>query len=169
MGRRHSKKEKQDTQNKGQKGDMTMKWEYVKKLKSVDLIDEFERLAKYKFCESFRRFVIENNGGMPEKNVFDTDCEERHVFDILLSFNKEDISNIWSTFENFEWLDEDLNPKDELRYRYIAFAEDPFGNLICFDSTDDKVVFVDHEDLFVEIIADGFDGFLEALYDPKEG
>lgn len=143
-----------------------MEWYRIEKLKSVELIDEFERKAKYKFCDSYRKFIIENNGGEPEEAFcYETESGDEHSLRMFLSFNKEDWNSIFETFEGIEWFDEDFNPKDELRYRYIIFAEDDFGNHIAFDSTDNSVVFVDHETYIVDKIADDFDGFLEALYE----
>ena len=43
-----------------------MECKYVKLLKSEKLIDEYECLVKYVFNESFRKFVLKNNGGRPD-------------------------------------------------------------------------------------------------------
>ena len=67
-----------------------MEWKYVKELKSVDLIDDYECLVKYVFCDSFRRCVIANNGGRPSKKIFDTDKVKERELKSFLSFNKED-------------------------------------------------------------------------------
>ncbi len=48
---------------------------------------------------------------------------------------------------------------------YVIFAEDSGGNQIAFNKTDDSVVYIDHENLEVEHIADSFDEFLDCLYD----
>lgn len=47
--------------------------------------------------------------------------------------------------------------------KYIPFAIDNFGNLICFEAENDNEIFVDHEDMTVEIIAEDFDGFMTVL------
>ena len=47
--------------------------------------------------------------------------------------------------------------------RYIVFATDPFGNKICFDKTNDKIVFIDHETLSIEVVADDFTEFVDSL------
>ena len=44
-----------------------------------------------------------------------------------------------------------------------AFAGDPFGNLICFDKTNDHIVFIDHETLSIEPVADSFSEFIAGL------
>ena len=74
-----------------------MNWEFVKTLKSVDLIDEFESFVSYKLPKDFKECVMQYNGGYPEREAFDTDSTEGRVFNNLLSFNKEDISTIWKT------------------------------------------------------------------------
>ena len=74
----------------------------------------------------------------------------------FLSFNTDDRETVWKIYE---W------NKDELSNKYVAFAIDNFGNLICFDADNDKVVFLNHEDLSVEHIANTFAEFLELLYE----
>lgn len=132
-----------------------MRWRYVKKLTSVKLIDEFERLVKYKFCESFRKSVLNNNGGRPSKNCFLKEKSEERVLKSFLSFNKEDKENVWYMFE---WLEK------EIKKKYIPFAIDNFGNLVCFDKSNDKIVFVNNDNMSVQIVADTFDDFLKTLY-----
>lgn len=46
---------------------------------------------------------------------------------------------------------------------YIVFACDPFGNIICFDKTNDHIVFIDHETLSMEPVADSFSKFIASL------
>ena len=132
-----------------------MEWKYAKELKSVNLIYDYERLVKYTFCDSFRNCVITNNGGRPSKKAFDTDKVRGRELKSFLSFNKDDRETVWKIF--------DCN-KDELMDRYISFAIDNYGNLICFDTNNDKIVFVNHEDVSVEIVADNFNDFMNRLY-----
>ena len=136
---------------------MELEWFGAKELKSPDLIAEFEHMFSYTFCESYKRCVMKNNGGKPNKHVFDTEKEPERVFDTLLSFDPEDPGNIW-TYQY--WDDDEAGLKD----KYICFADSCFGDPICFDRRDDSVVFVDHETGSVEKIADSFDDFLNCLY-----
>lgn len=132
-----------------------MECKYVKLLKSEKLIDDYECQVKYVFNESFRKFVLKNNGGRPKKKIFDTDKTKERELKTFLSFNHEDRETVWKLFE---W------NKEELKNRYIPFAIDNFGNLICFDGNNDKIVFINHENLSIEIIADNFDAFINKLY-----
>lgn len=133
-----------------------MEWKYVKELKTVNLIDDYERLVKYAFCDSFKTCVVANNGGRPSNRVFDTDKVKERELKSFLSFNREDRETVWKIFE---W------NKEELTNKYIPFGIDNFGNLICFNANNDKIVFVNHEDMSVENIADNFDEFLNMLYE----
>lgn len=132
-----------------------MEWKYVKPLKSQDLIDDYECMVKYVFGNSFRNCVLEHNGGRPSRRTFDTEVKKERELKSFLSFNREDKETVWKIFE---W------NQDELGSRYVPFAIDHFGNLICFDANDDKIVFIHLEDISVEMIADTFDEFLDALY-----
>ena len=133
-----------------------MNWEYVKTLKSANLIDEFESLVGYEFPGDFKECVMQYNGGYPEREAFDTDTTKERVFNHLLSFNKEDISTIWKTNEGHI---------EGLPDKYVVFADDPFGNLICFDKDNDNVIFWNHEDESVEHIANTFTELLDKLYE----
>ena len=133
-----------------------MEWKYVKQLKTVELINDFECMVKYAFCEAFRRCVMVNNGGRPAKKLFDTDKAVQRQLKSFLSFNKEDRETVWKIFQ---W------NREELTDKYVPFAIDGFGNLICFDANNDRVVFIDHETMAVEVIAKDFDAFMAALYD----
>ncbi len=133
-----------------------MEWKYVKTLKSEDLIYEFERLVKYSFSDSFRKCIIENNGGRPSKKAFDTDKAKERELKSFLSFNKEDRETVWKIFE---W------NKDELTNKYVPFAIDNFGNIICFEVNTNKVVFINHENMSIEVIADDFEEFINKLYE----
>ena len=132
-----------------------MEWKYVKPLSSEDNINEFECLVKYAFPEDFREYIKKYNGGRPEKKIFETDNSQERALKSFLSFNKNDRETVWKIYE---W------NKQELADRYVAFAVDNFGNLICFDANNDNIVFLNHEDLGVEKVADDFMEFINKLH-----
>lgn len=132
-----------------------MKWKYVKPLKSEDLLNDYEKLTEYKLPKDFRKFVIELNGGRPERKGFSTNTDKNRELKSFLSFNPNDKETVWQAYE---WL------KDEFGNKYLAFAIDNFGNVICFDTDNGNVVFLNHEDLSVECISATFGDFMKALY-----
>lgn len=153
---------------------MELKWKYIEPLESEELIDEFEKMRGYKFSDSFRKCIISNNGGHPELEAFDTAATEERCISYLLSFNKRGDATIWDSVEAYESNINaakqygDLDEANALKYifnRYVVFADTPFGDDIAFDKTDDSVVYINHETLEVEKIADNFDAFLDCLYD----
>ncbi len=133
-----------------------MEWKYIKKLTDNGLIGDFEITARYAFTEDFKKCVIENNGGRPSKKTFDTAKTKERAIKSLLSFNKEDKETVWNIFK---W------NKEELRGKYIPFAIDNYGNIICFDKNNNHVVFINHENLDVEEVANNFTDFLSVLYE----
>lgn len=40
--------------------------------------------------------------------------------------------------------------------------------MICFDASNDKIVFLNHEDMSIETIANNFDSFMNSLYDVQK-
>lgn len=133
-----------------------MEWKYVKPLSSTENINEFESLVKYSLPDEFKNCILCNNGGRPSKKVFDTDTQKERAIKSFLSFNKEDKETVWKIQD---WNREDLSGK------YVAFAIDNFGNLVCFEINSNKIVFFNHENGKIEQIADNFINFMECLYE----
>ena len=133
-----------------------MEWKYVKTLLSAGCIDEFERLVRYTFPDEFKNCILCNNGGRPNKRVFDTNIQQERAIKSFLSFNKEDRETVWKI--------QDWN-KEELSGKYVAFAIDNFGNLVCFDISNNKIIFYNHENGNIVQIADNFAEFMERLYE----
>lgn len=132
-----------------------MNWKYIKPLKNENAIKEFEETYNFVFPDSFKEIVKKNNGARPEMDIYDTNLTKERTIKSLLSFNKDDKESIWKIAE---W------NKGELNEKFIAFAIDHFGNLICFHINDGTIIFVDMENLKTEIIADDFSCFLNKLY-----
>ena len=132
-----------------------MNWKYIKPIADEKSVSEFEKEHGVLFPESFKAVVKKYNGARPENDVYDTEKTKERTIKSLLSFNKTDKENIWAMAENSEIGNSD---------KYVAFAIDHFGNLICFDVEDYSVVFVSHESDRTEKIADDFSGFLDKLY-----
>ena len=132
-----------------------MNWKYIKPLKNESALANYEHLVDYKLPPSFLKCIRQNNGGRPARSLFDTEFAKERAMKSLLSFNQEDRETVWKIVE---W------DKEELRNRFVPFAIDNFGNLICFDKLNDNIVFLEHETLRQEKVADSFDDFLNNLY-----
>ena len=133
-----------------------MEWKYVKPLSSKENINDFECMVKHCFPDEFRKCVILYNGGRPSCKAFDTDKTKERELKSFLSFNKDDRETVWKIHE---W------NKEELSNRYVAFAIDNYGNLICFDANNDSIIFLDHENMTTELIAVSFSEFIDNLYE----
>lgn len=131
-----------------------MDWKYIKPLASPKLLTEFEESREYIFPEDYKKCVSDANGARPAKRTFNVMGKEKEI-KTLLSFNKEDRETMWVFNEG---------KNDNSQEKYITFAIDNFGNLICFKKKDDSVCFVNHETGTVKRIADNFTDFLNSLY-----
>lgn len=133
-----------------------MEWKYVKPLASMDNIEKFEELVSYRFPEEFKKCVIEYNGGRPIKCTFDTDKTSERELKSFLSFNENDKETVWKLYE---WINKEIFDK------YVVFAIDNFGNMICFSKMDNSINFISHEEMDIENIAKDFNSFIQMLYD----
>jgi len=128
------------------------KWKYVKDT-NLTKIKEAEKNLSYEFPNEFVEFVLINNGGTPNNNVFYICDGSQKLFGKLLSFNKDDKENVFISF--------DSKYKNDL----IPIANDVFGNLICFDRKDNSLVFWEHETDECKYIVSNWNTFVNDLYD----
>ncbi len=139
-----------------------MNWRWAEPLESEDLIKEFEIKENYNFPKEYIDIIKNFNAGYPEFEEFISWQGERkieRVFSSLLSLNKGSKINMWHFNDSLHRIWAENREFDN----YIVFASDPFGNIICFDKTNDHIVFIDHETLSIEPVADSFSEFIAGL------
>jgi hypothetical protein len=136
---------------------------------SANELNEFERQLQVSLPEDYKTFVLNNNGGRPDKSCFTTGNDvSSSDLDWLFSFEVGE-SHI-SIFRNI-FLFKDRIPND-----LLPIGRDPFGNLICIGLEDKlgKIYFWDHEEeadddekstyTNVYKISDSFVDFINMLY-----
>lgn len=131
------------------------------------LISNVETIFEVKFPKDFVEIIMKHDGGYPKPNRFNLNGNEE-IFNNLLSFDEEDSSNMIDTYNDV---------KDKLVEKVILFAEDPFGNLICFDyrtNNQPTIVFWEHEKAFNDkesamgYLCNSFTDLLLMLHEPQE-
>ncbi|MFC4620420.1 SMI1/KNR4 family protein [Camelliibacillus cellulosilyticus] len=138
------------------------------KLKESD-IKRIEVNWGIEFPNDFKEVVVKYHGCRPEQDVFRMNDKEE-TFNFLLSFSKEDEYNyILSTYEGV---------KDRLIDKVYPFANDPGGNLFCFDyrksDMNPQIVFWDHEVAFedpekaITYLCDSFTELLLNLHEYED-
>jgi hypothetical protein len=123
---------------------------------------------KISFPEDFKNVILMANEGYPTPYVFDTSKTIERVFGGLLNFDQ---TTKGGAIEIYSFI------KDRLPDKVFPFAQDPFGNFICFDfGSDEKmpsVIFWNHEgwvidgkDTYeIEFVAPSFSDLLNKLYE----
>jgi hypothetical protein len=115
-------------------------WDSTHDEVSLGKIREVEEELGIIFPSDYLECVKVNNGGYPSREVLDFEGKKEAIFYRLLSFHREKNYYILSVYNNV---------KDRMVDGVIPFANDPFGNLLCFDyrqnSLNPTVVFWDHE------------------------
>ena len=130
-----------------------MKCDYIKELLSENFIQEYENKAQVKLPQDFCEFIKLNNGGRPERELYDTYRMKERGIKKFLSFNKDDKESVWMA----------LSLDNNFVGHYAPFAIDNYGNWLVF-SKKGKVVFYNHEDETIELVANSFSEFLQKLY-----
>ena len=102
--------------------------------------------------EDLIQLIMEGNNGTPSVKHFDSSCSKNHMIKTLLSYNHEDIENVYGAIEALK----------ESCFRLYPIANDPAGNLICLSR--DGIVLWNHENDTIDQVATNISDFIEHLY-----
>jgi hypothetical protein len=126
---------------------MSMKttgWKYIKTNITDDDLNAYETLVGLHFSQALRDFLLAHNNGRPVLKGFDTAVSQGRVFDKLLSFNRSDTENVFTTYDSL---------RGELPAELVPLVADPFGNYLCLTrSQKDHLVFWEAETREAEAI-----------------
>lgn len=129
------------------------KWSRVKPLKDPKSIEVIEKKFGCNLSSELKDCILENNGGRPKLDFIKLENGEEYDVKILLSYNEDDIENIYKVSEFFI---KNFNGK------MIPFASDSAGNYYC--ECDGKIVLWTQDDEVLSV-CDGFKDFLNSLYE----
>ncbi len=135
-------------------------WKYVKPLEDNDAVANFADKNGLKLPQDIISCIKQNNGGRPNKKMFDTEVSKGRLIKSLLSFNKRDLETIYDIFNMLK----NENPVPIANKNLVPIASDPGGNYICYNTINQNIVLWLHETNATENIADSFTAFLKALY-----
>lgn len=127
-------------------------WKYVKELKNENAIDDFEKEHNFLYPQDLKQILFKFNGGRPSLKYYDLPSEKDKEFKTLLSFNEDDIENIYKYY-----------PLDSSDKSLIPIASDPAGNY--FVLKDNVIYLWNHETDSLCKITSTFTEFLNSLHD----
>ncbi|WP_207953340.1 SMI1/KNR4 family protein [Paenibacillus agricola] len=118
-----------------------LKWKYIKQAINETVIQRVEMQLGVSFPQSYKDCVLLFHGARPEPNEFRTENGEEKAVRSLLPLEpyvKGNVIEVWG------WISDRLAPG------LVPFADDAFGNYLCFDfrdgaSEEPKVLFWDHD------------------------
>ena len=125
-------------------------WRYKKPLTDESAIGRLEGEWGFAMPASYVNTVKAYNGGRPPVGVFDTDITQERTIKSFLSLNSTDAENVYKA----------CGVVSKIRSDVVPFGMDNFGNYICFNKADGKVVFLVFETGEIEFIAEDFERFL---------
>lgn len=132
-----------------------IEWKYVSPIKNDTDIDVLEIKYHFPLPADLKNCIVKNNGGMPDPAKFDIEGSKDRIFGGLISFNKNDIDNIYDFINLFVL-------QDGSGLKMFPFGLDPFGNFYCIK--DNNIVFYDHESDKDEVICESFSRFVNLLH-----
>ncbi len=130
-----------------------LEWKFKEPLEDENIIENFETEYGYQINDKLKEFLIKNNGGIPNKRIFDSP-RQGLIISNLLSFNKDGEETVYMVLKNFQ---------ENGKLSMLPFATDGFGNFICIKN--DQIVLWNHESDLIEKIADSLGDFLNMLHD----
>ncbi|MCY8232267.1 SMI1/KNR4 family protein [Priestia filamentosa] len=163
-----------------------LEWKYLEKPARDEDIKKVEEKLNVIFPEDYKQCIRTNHGARPKRDIFEVEGMERVFGALLMIQTPEKAIDILRVYENY---------KLTLPKNVIPFADDPSGNLICFDyknhSENPIVVFWEHEDAWekemlmkeeglseeeaeevarenIFYVADTFTEFLQKLHEDEE-
>lgn len=117
-------------------------FKYVVKVNNTNSLNDFEKVIGVKLPKFLSELILKNNYGYPVKKTFECDGFSFSI-KCLLSLNKEDEENLFDFYRISREISE------EIGIDFIPFAMDDYGNLVCFISDTNFVVYIDEETLDV--------------------
>lgn len=136
-----------------------MKWLNYKG-SSIDTIESVEHRLQITLPSYFKQFVLKYDGGYPNPNHFKVDGKVE-ILNNLISLDENEYNNIYEILEDLQ---------DRIGDQLIPFAENGFGNLLCFDySANKNIVFWDHEKNYgdfkeLPLVCFSFSSLIENLF-----
>ena len=132
---------------------MNIEWKY-----KIDLDKDALATISSKYNviipEDLTKLLEKANAATPSKTKFMVKVDEK-ILGAILSFNPDETEA--DSFGSAMSIGFEKN--------IIPFGIDPFGNYICYQANDGKIVFFDHEEDSLTLIADSLSEFLDMLYE----
>ncbi|MEG0915050.1 MAG: SMI1/KNR4 family protein [Christensenellaceae bacterium] len=109
-------------------------WKYVKPLHDFQAVRNFLRQQKCSLPEGLIECLEKNNGGRPSIKLFDTNVSCGYVFKALLSYNEDDLENIYMVYPTMF--------QSKMIY---PIGTDSAGNFICYNLAHGNYILWKHE------------------------
>lgn len=118
-----------------------------------DQIENFESVFSVRLPHDYRKFLLENNGGVPDCIYYIKDGADVVLNEFLpMKFGMFSIEGYLNDFEFH-------------KQQLVPIAEDMFGNILLIDCTSvsGKIFTWNHETTSISYVAEGFNYFLNNL------
>ena len=109
---------------------------------NIAVIEEFENMISANLCHDYKKFLLEYNGGYPEKNAFDWVQKNAIYENVVGGDDIRYFTSIQQSILDYEYL------RERMPNEFVQIADDNFSNRICLGikgSYYGKVYFWDHD------------------------
>ena len=135
-----------------------VEWKYAEPLSDDEDLHALEEHVMLPLPTDFRAFVREHNGALPKPNAISLSGGWEVLVNHLLRIESTAVDNLRACATAL-W-------QEHRAMKLLPFANDPFGNLFCFEYSGREVtgvVFWDHENGASSRVGSTFSEFVEAL------
>lgn len=145
------------------RGRMKLQFDEVGDATTINQLEQFSKRYQIVLPSEYLSFLLQANGGYPEDElVFPTgEVDDSSVLSHFYGLDPkcDDVLNLCECYETFV-------QSGAISSEYLPIADDAFGNQICIQigsHENGRIVFWNHENSKISIIAESFNEFLASL------
>lgn len=130
------------------------KWNKSKPLKDEKSVNKLQQQYHFSLSTELEDCIFKNNGARPKPNTIKLKTGKENDIKILLSYNQDDVENIYAIIDFF---------MKKYEGRIIPFASDSSGNYYCEQNKKEIILWTQDEEI-IPVCSD-FNQFLDSIYE----
>ncbi|NIZ19893.1 SMI1/KNR4 family protein [Entomospira culicis] len=135
---------------------MAVSWNFVEPITEPSIVTRYLEAQKVILPTEIIQHILAYNGGAPTPSCFDSPYGQEHEVGYLLSYLPDSAQSVYSVRNAL--IEEHHIP------HLFPLMDDNFGNYICYDTQENRIVYWLHEEHIYATIAENWEEFISNLY-----